>query len=216
MRNGWVRWRVSRRSVLLAVAFSCAADVASQVAPSAQPTSGPAWQTIATARQRIAQVKSKARSDADRALLVALDFLAAVGTGDGHRAGLLLDAVGYQALPLTGELPERPDRPLTPAALEKSLAALPRADWAALPTGCVEHQTRAALAATFSAVATWMLPQDQAVVFHPWERAGPSWIRQDACLVIRIRGERATIIGGNLLEALTAAAEKAAPAAEDK
>jgi hypothetical protein len=195
----------------------CAVSTLGQSPPTTYPASQPAGETITAARQRLAHIKSRDRSDSDRALFVALDFVLAIGSGDSRKLGPLIDAVGYQALPLAGELPEKPDKPLPPSAIEKSLLSLPKADLGVLPASCAAIMPRAALRERFPAIATWMLPPDLAVVFRPIAKSPiPSWLTQEACVVVRIRGERATIIGGNLLQALTTAAENAAPPAEEK
>ncbi len=188
-----------------------------QPPPTTHPASQPAGETIAAARQRLAHIKSRDRTDSDRALFVALDFVLVIGSGDGRKLGPLIDAVGYQPLPLAGALPEKPDKPLPPSVIEQSLTSLPKADLGVLPASCTALVPRTALRERFPAVATWMLPQDLAVVFRPIAKSPiPSWLAQEACVVVRIRGERATIIGGNLLQALATAAENAAPAAEEK
>jgi hypothetical protein len=208
---------VVRRSAWLAVAFFCAAGAAGQSRPATQPASRPAEETIAVARQRLAHIKSQDRTDYARGLLAALDFVVALESGDSRKIGTLVDAVGYQALPLAGELPEKPEKPLSPAAIDKIMAGLPKTDLGALPASSAEVVTRLKLVAEFPAVAVWMLPQDVAIVFRPVTgSAAPTWLSQSACVVVRIRGERATIIGGNLLEACFMAAENAAPEAEDK
>ncbi len=217
MRSGTVRGRYSRRQSWLTVAFSCAAVASGLPGADAQPTTRPATETIAAVRQRLAHLRPADRTNSDRALLAAFDFVLAVGTGDGRRIGSVLDPVGYQALPWTGELPERPEKPLLLPAIEKLLPTLPKADHGALPAGCAELVTRAALAAEFPAVATWMLPHDSAVILRPApDTPAPGWLTHDACIVVRVRGERATVVGGNLLHALLVAAESAAPPAEDK
>jgi hypothetical protein len=200
----------------LIAALVCAATTLGQSSPGTLPASQPG-ETIVAARQRLARIKSSERSDPDRALLTALDFALAIGVGDVHKANGLIDVVGYQALPLAGDLPEKPDKPLAPPAIERLLAALPKIDVGTLPASCAAVVTHKELRDEFPAVATWMLPQDQAVVFQP-APGNPleTWLRRAACLVVRIRAERATIIGGNFLQALTAAAEAAAPTAEDK
>ena len=216
MRSGWVRGSITRRLGLLTIAFSCAVTAWGQASATTQPATQPA-ETIAVARQRLARIKSPDRTPGDRSLLVALDFVVAIGSDDGRRIASLVDAVGYEALPLAGDLPERPDKPLSPAAIEKVAARI--AERRPGRTAGVMCRGRPAgrLAAEFPAVATWMLPQDWAVVFRPVAgNSLPAWLSQKACVVVRIRGERATLIGGNLLEALLMAAENAAPEAEEK
>ncbi len=195
------------------------ATALTQSNPSTQPASQPG-ETIAAARQRLARTKSPERSDQERALLTALDFALAVGAGDARKAAGVIDAVGYQALPLAGDLPDKPDKPLAPPAIERLLAALPKMDVGALPASCAAMAAHTTLPDQFPAVANWMLPQDQVILFQPLPGNPPRrdeiWLRQPACVVVRVRGERATIVGGNFLAALAAAAEAAAPAAEEK
>ncbi|RMF84343.1 MAG: hypothetical protein D6744_03270 [Planctomycetota bacterium] len=57
----------------------------------------------------------------------------------------------------------------------------------------------------FPAVAAWMLPRDYALVVEPAGAGVHDWVTRRACLVIRVRGRRATIVGGNLIEVLLAA-----------
>ena len=90
-------------------------------------------------------------------------------------------------------------------------------DLARLTMDRVEIVPHEKLRDTFPAVATWMLPQDLAVVFRtaPADQVS-NWLMHDACLVVRVRGERATVLGGSLLQALAEAAEARAPEAEEK
>ena len=213
--------RRTRRLALLAVAFCCAAASLGQSRPTSQPATQratqPAPETVATARARLNRIKLRDRSPGERTLLVALDFALAAAQSDPRRAALVVDAVGYQALPLAGDLPEKPDKPLLGAALEREVLGLPAADLAKLTMDRVEAVPREKLRDSFPAVAAWMLPQDVAVVFHtaPVDQV-PNWLVHDACLVVRMRGERATVLGGNLLQALAEAAEARAPEAEEK
>jgi hypothetical protein len=209
----------TRRLMFLAVAFFCAGAASAQSQPTSQPATqpAPAPETVLAARQRLNRIKPHDRTPAERTLLVALDFALAVTQSDPKRANAVVDATGYQTLPLAGELPEKPAKPLLAPALEREILGLPRADLARLNMDRVEIVPHEKLRDSFPAVATWMLPQDFAVVF----RAAPAdqvsnWLAQDACLVVRIRGERATVLGGSLLQALGDAAESRAPEAEEK
>ena len=209
--------RRTRRLISLAVAFFCAGAASAQSRPTSQPTTQAAPETVSAARQRLARIKSRDRSPEERALLVTLDFALAAAQSDPRRAIAVVDATGYQTLPLTGELPEKPDKPLLGAALERQLQGLPRADLARLTMDRVEIVPHEKLRDTFPAVATWMLPQDLAVVFRtaPADQVS-NWLMHDACVVVRIRGEHATVLGGSLLQALAEAAEARAPEAEEK
>src|SRR5690606_9921002 len=53
------------------------------------------------------------------------------------------------------------------------------------------------------AASEWMLPVDYALLLTP-DPARPRWIARPACLIIRVRGVDATIVGGNLFDALPA------------
>jgi len=139
--------------------------------------------------------------------LAALEFVTAIGRADGRRAATLVEVVGYQPLPLSGDLPEPPAAVILPADVERAIASRPPVnadDWS------VEHfevVPRSRLRAMFPAVADWMLPHDRAVVVHPIPEA-EGWVSQDACVVVRIRAGKTTIMGGNLLEALGVSPER--------
>ena len=47
-----------------------------------------------------------------------------------------------------------------------------------------------------------MLPDDRAVVFTPVDGPNGDWISRPGCLVVRLRGTRPTVMGGNLLACL--------------
>lgn len=203
--------------MLLAVAFFCAGGAWGQSLPASQPASAPADEPLATVRQRLARVQPRERAPRDHALLAALDFALAVGRKDATQAMRVVDAVGYQPLPLTGELPDPPERPLLLAALERQIAFLQPLEVGRLPSAAVAVRTPRELRAEFPGVAAWMLPQDWAVVFGPVPEARlPGWLTEAACVVVRIRGERATVLGGNLVQALVDAAEAVALPGEEK
>jgi hypothetical protein len=207
----------TRRLMYLAVAFFCAHAASAQSQPTSQPTTQAAPETVLAARQRLNRIKPHDRTPAERTLLTALDFALAVAQSDPKRAVAVVDATGYQTLPLAGDLPEKPAKPLLATALEHEIVGLPRADLGRLTMDRVEIVPHEKLRQSFPAVATWMLPQDFAVVFRaaPADQAS-NWLARDACLVVRIRGERATVLGGSLLQALGDAAESRAPEAEEK
>ena len=62
--------------------------------------------------------------------------------------------------------------------------------------------TRRQTSERFKAVAEWMLPDDFALLIHPPDPLVAGWVRRECVLVIRVRGTRATIVGGNLIEVL--------------
>ncbi len=217
MPSGGCGFRRTRRSVLLAVAFFCAGAARGQSLPASQPASAPADEPLAAVRQRLARVQPRERAPRDHALLAALDFALAVGRKDATQALRVVDAVGYQPLPLAGELPDPPERPLLLAALERQIGFLQPLEVGRLPSAVVAVRTPRELRAEFPGVATWMLPQDWAVVFQPAPEARvPGWLREAACVVVRMRGERATVLGGNLVQALVDAAEAVALPGEEK
>jgi hypothetical protein len=157
------------------------------------------------ARQRLARIAADRRTPEEHALLATIDFVLALGKADGGRAAACVDAVGYQTLPLAGELPEQPNKPVLPAVLEKQLAARPTVDVARLTVSDFEVLTRAGVRARFAAVATWMLPEDRAVVCRRPAAELAGWVPREACVVVRVRAGKTTIMGGNLLEVLGSA-----------
>ena len=129
----------------------------------------------------------------------------------------MLDATGYQTLPLAGELLEKPDKPLLATALERQIMGLPRAELARLTMDRVEIVPHEKLRDSFPAVAAWMLPQDFAVVFRtaPADQVS-NWLMHDACLVVRVRGERADGAGRESLASPGRSCGSSAPEAEEK
>ncbi|MBK9127361.1 MAG: hypothetical protein IPM13_06135 [Phycisphaerales bacterium] len=128
----------------------------------------------------------------------------AVSAADGDRAVRWLDATGYQPLPLEGPLPDPPGKPVLAAEITGQIKSRPAAPIAGLPPEAVAVLRRGDVAARFASVGQWMLPGDFGVVFeaaHDFRE--PPWLARDALVVVRVRGSRATVIGGNLLEALT-------------
>lgn len=175
--------------------------------PESQPATvpvDPKLETLAAARQRLARTPPARRSRDDSALLTALEFALAVARADGPRAAAQVDVTGYQMLPLAGDLPERPDRPVARDLIEQYVSGRPPSDIGGLTMDRVEVVPRSRVGALFPALAKWMLAEaDVAVVFHPPVSRGPAdWLTRDAALVIRIRGQVAVVMGGNLLEAL--------------
>lgn len=199
----------TRRLALPVVAFCCAAAAPQVIVSSSQP----APETAAAARQRLARVPADQRSRADRALLAALDLALAIGRPDAEqRTAGLIDPIGYQTLPLAGELPERPAKPVPAKEVAARLAGRAPVDADRLLAGQFAVLAAEELAERFPAVARWKLPDDVVVALRPAAdpRVG-GWVRCEACVVVRLRGRRTTIIGGNVLEALGTAA--AAPSA---
>ncbi len=181
---------------------AAASQPATQPAAPTRPTTRPAHEPILAARERLSRIAPAQRTLDEHALLTTIDFALALAAADGSRAASLVDVVGYQPLPLEDELPERPDKPALPAVLEQQIAARQPAQIERLTADDFDVLTRDAVRARFAAVATWMLPEDRAVVSRPPAQPLPGWVQREACLVIRVRAGKATIVGGNLLEAL--------------
>jgi hypothetical protein len=159
----------------------------------------------------------------DLALRTALDFCIAIGAGDGQRAAAALDVVGYQALPLSGKLPESAEKPLSQIELIPQVGRRLPFDVSGMPASAFCVLSRGDLTQQFPAVAQWVLPQQDIVIritpdhigagdpagaaaaadAHAAAAPTSEWLRQPACVVVRIRGQRATIVGGNLLAALS-------------
>ena len=174
-----------------------------QPAAASQPAAPPVNEPIVGPRQRLARIAPERRTLDEHALLTTADFVLALGRADGARAAALVDAVGYQPLPLEGELPEKPDKPWLPAVLEKQLAARRPVEVERLTADDFTVLTRDGVRTRFAAVATWMLPEDRAVVcWPPATQRVAGWVQREACLVVRVRASRATIVGGSLLELL--------------
>ncbi len=140
-------------------------------------------------------------SPEDIALLAALDLTLALGRADGAAAASLIDAVGYQPLPRSGELPEPPPKPVLREQVQSLVAARTAASLGELPASGFMVLKRDALREQFPAVAAWMLPTDLAVVIEPSTTPLP-WVKNRCCLIIRLRAQKPAILGGNLLEAL--------------
>lgn len=140
--------------------------------------------------------------DDEIALRAALEFVAAIGDADGPRAAKIVDVVGYQPLPFTGALPDPPAPSHTPAQIQQWVTSRPKVAIGALSSGSWEALNEASGRISFPAVTRWMLPEDHLFVFHA---GGPEhWLTRDACVVVRTRGSRPTIVGGNLIAALSA------------
>jgi hypothetical protein len=157
--------------------------------------------TILGEWQRIRALPAGQRSPADTALAAALEFVLALGESNGLKATDQIDPVGYQELPLSGDLPEEPARPRSAGEIEKLVASRQPAPLARLPIASFETLTRERVRPHFAAVATWMLPKDYAVLIRPVPDC-PHWVQRECCLVLRVRATRAAIVGGNLLAAL--------------
>lgn len=170
----------------------------STIAPLEPPP--PGGETVAYAIKRLRHGPASELRGADLALLAGLDFCTAIADADAARASHLLDATGYQPLPVEGPLPLDPPRLLLPAHLKEALANRRGAPIGEVLLERFSVQRMEAVRAAFPAVADWMLPDDFALVVEP--DAAARFVLRRACVVVRVRGRRPAIVGGNLLEAL--------------
>ncbi len=142
----------------------------------------------------------------ERALRAVLDLTLALGQADGKRAAQVIDASGYQPLPETGELPERPDKPLHAPAVAALVAARPPAPVGDLPAAGFRVARAHEIESVYPPIARWMLSrEDRAVLIRAPDPPVPGWIARDAVVVVRLRGAMATVVGGTLLDCLTPA-----------
>lgn len=188
-----------------ALAGGAAIIRAQTTAPASAPAAGsPPPETAAQRVEKLRRTPASQLSRDELAYLAGVQFLLAVGAGDATRALERLDVTGYQPLPLRGPLPGEPGRPIVPEALRIRIRQQQPAALGALPHWRFSVLNRAETREHFSAVARWMLDDDLAVVFEP--PAGlENWTRQPCCVVVRVRGQRATVMGGNVFAALEAA-----------
>lgn len=168
---------------------------ASQAAPPQWPDA--TITTVAGALERLPAVPIRSLTSRDLALLAGLRFCEAAARGDPAAADWI-EAVGYQPLPRDGDLPEHPDKPLSAAALRTQLSRVNASPIGGAPLGRFSIHDPRTIAPMFPAVAAWMSPtRDYAIVIDP----GPElsgWIDVRHCLVVRVRGLRATVMGGTL------------------
>lgn len=162
------------------------------------------------ALRRLRAVPAKKRTRKQRALIAGLAFCDAVRRASGVEAYKQLDVVGYQPLPLEGELPEAPGKPITPSALAKRIDDRPAARAGKVPAELFVLTDRETLRKSYPAVARWMLPRDFALVIERPDGDSANWVARRCCIVIRLRGKRASIVGGNLFEALKQSREESA------
>jgi hypothetical protein len=164
-----------------------------------QPTEA---ETVDAALRRLRQLSPEKMTRQQLALRAGLQFCVAVGKPDGAHAVELVDVVGYQALPLSGPLPEKPHKPIDRQALQSQIDARQPARVGDIPAECFEALPRESLRRSFPAVARWMLPHDLALVIEPPNRSAANWVTRRCCIVVRVRGSNPAVIGGNLFEAL--------------
>ena len=171
--------------------------------PAPEPETGPA--TLGRVARELARLPRNERTPEKLALQAGLEFMLAVSAADGDRAVRWLDATGYQPLPIEGPLPDPPGKPVLAPEIAAQIKSRPAAPIAGLPPEAVAALRRADVAARFASVGQWMLPGDFGVVFESvHDPREPPWLPRDALVVVRVRGVRATVMGGNLLETLSA------------
>lgn len=179
------------------------ARAAAQPAEVPPPQSQPAHVTVADELRRWSGARPANLPRAELARLAAIEFAAAVAAADGRRAEAVTDAIGYQALPFEGRLPETPARPRSPQELGEGVDRRRGCDIGGLPAGCFDVLSTEELGRRFPAVKDWILPpQDVVIRVVPVDGVEPRWLARPACIVVRLRGARATVVGGNLLAAL--------------
>lgn len=159
-------------------------------------------ENLAQLHHRLTRARPDLQTPRELALKGALEFALALGNAEGERAAQVLDATGYLPLPLEGDLPETPPHTLSVANLITKVQKRKTHPIGALPADCVQCLDAAATRALFPAVGRWMLPDDRVIVFAPVDAPNGDWITRRGCLVVRIRGTRPTVMGGNVLACL--------------
>jgi hypothetical protein len=169
------------------------------------PWPDPAIETVGPTLERLAQIPNRTLTERELALFAGLRFCDALARGDGSLAAELIEAVGYQPLPLEGDLPETPTKALLPGMVRDSMQGRVTTSLSGTPLRRFAVHDYRSLAARFPAIATWMLPaEDYAVVIEPSPET-PGWVSKRGCIVIRMRARKPAIMGGNLLEVWPAA-----------
>lgn len=178
-------------------------DATAQVeSSSTQPVPRPPFApgTIGQRHNELIRLKNRRLDEKEIALRAGLEFLIALGSADGAAAAQVVEAVGFQPLPL-GEILPNPPLPLIPSeTLKKCVSArtvLPIRD---LPLDAVEIVGRDRLRAFAPAMAHWMLSSDWAVILDG--ESVSALFSEPVVLIVRIRAGRPTIMGGNLLHCL--------------
>lgn len=181
---------------------ACALLAAVIVPFACSQTSAPTAElTLADLRNRCAAVPRERRTPDDAALLAATDFTLALLAGDSRTIIDSVEVIGYQPLPSDDRLAPYPQKPIAAHAIAARFAHVQTVGGVPRAVG-VTVLTRDQVRERHPAAARWMLPDDRAVVIPKPTAMASGWIVQDAFLVVRMRGRRAAIVGGNLLEAL--------------
>lgn len=186
-----------------------AATQPSKAAPASAPATQPSGpETALQMLERLRGIAAQHLSDELLATRAALEFCDALAQGDGAAATAVLDAPGYQPLPADGAenllplgpngVPEPPAN-RKPGELAAAVAALPRWTLAEAPSERFKLISREKLHERMPLAGQWMLPGDFALLLEAGA-LGPQTPPRTACLVMRVRGSRAVVLGGNLVE----------------
>ena len=207
----------------LATSQSPPADDASTSQPSAttqpatsQPSSNPPRprqkaETVSDVLRRLHAKSAKESKPEEIALRAGLEFCRAVGEARGPRAGALIDAVGYQALPLTGDLPDEPLARTLPRAIALDINSRSKIPVGNLPADLFRLITREQVGEWFPAAQQWMLDSDFALVIEQPPSQLENWVTQPCCIIIRLRNREPSIVAGSLLQAIVPSERTRAP-----
>jgi hypothetical protein len=158
-------------------------------------------ETVLAAWRRLSKITANSRKE-QVALRTAIEMCLALGRADGKRAVERFEVIGYQTLPLEGDLPEPPDRPAPADTIKAQLDKRAKSPIDHLPAEMFQIRPKDKLREQFPAAAAWMLADDVAIVISPTTEPGGDWLTRPGCLIIRVRAGKPAVIGGNLLEAL--------------
>lgn len=159
------------------------------------PPQGESVQERLGALGRLSRNDRTPRSVAEQA---GLEFCVAMAEADGKRIAPLLEVVGYQPLPLAGDLPDPPHRPIFPLDLAKRISARQKVNLRSAEAASFSLKNKREIQELFPAISQWMLDADWALICQPVSDA--DWPQGVRCLVIRVRALKPTIVGGNLVE----------------
>ncbi len=184
--------------------FLCLVACMSEAAPQAsQPAASAPAESAQQRLNRIQSARPESLTQPDRALAAALDFYLGLAEADAPRATRRVDAIGYQPLPLTGELPADAVKPIRAADLARRIQEQDRSRLADVSAERFVLLQKDALAAHFPAAAAWMASGDFAVLLDPPVGLA-GWSDRASCVIVRVRATRATVIGGNVFASLEA------------
>lgn len=172
----------------------------------AEPSPPPPWpdasvQTLAQAVERLRLVPPKNLTKADIALHSGLEFCLALANADGERTAGLIEAVGFQPFSSSAPLPENPPPPHLPSVIREQIQTRRPVSIGHAALSIFSVRDREQLHGDFPYMAQWMLTDDFAVVISPDEQL-TNWLPEKSALIIRMRGRRATVAGGNLFQTL--------------